>query len=163
MPEKSEDRLKLEARATELGVAFAPTIGDEKLAERIAAAEAAKNTPESPKTSGAAQAAADEGAAKGAGQTGSAPTEPAGGAQTSPADGQPVAGDAAGPAAPAAADLSATGATVIVKGPRKGRWRCGRHFGATAVTIPAEELDEDDLAAIEADPALTMTVVDAPY
>lgn len=41
MSDKSEDRRALEARATELGVDFAPNIGDAKLAERVAAAEAA--------------------------------------------------------------------------------------------------------------------------
>lgn len=162
MPEKSEDRLKLEARAAELGVTFAANIGDDKLAERIAAAEAARNTPESPKTSAAAQAAADEGKAKGAGQTSSAPTDTAGGTQTSPPDGRQAAGDAAGLAAPAAADLSTAGATLLVKGPRQGRWRCGRHFGAEPVSILLEDLSNDEVAALNADPALTVTAVDAP-
>ena len=41
MSEKTEERLALEARARELGVEFGGNIGDEKLAERVAAAAAA--------------------------------------------------------------------------------------------------------------------------
>lgn len=50
--------------------------------------------------------------------------------------------------------------SITVTGPRRGRWRAGRHFGSVAVTIPLSELSESDLTAIENDPALTSTITE---
>ena len=47
--------------------------------------------------------------------------------------------------------------TVKVTGPKRGRWRIGQLFGAEARTI---EVNDDELAAIAADPALQHAVVD---
>lgn len=44
---------------------------------------------------------------------------------------------------------------MIVKGPAKGRWRAGRHFGPEAVEIAAADLSEEDIERLEGDPELT--------
>lgn len=121
MTEKSEHRQALETRAEEMGVKFAHNIGDETLAERIAAAEAeaeGQDTPPSP-TAGGDQAGADP--------------------QASP---------------------SVPGLVVRVTGPKKGRWRAGRHFTAEPVDIPMDELTGDELAALEADPKIEIEPID---
>jgi|GEM_PF-1357848 len=51
------------------------------------------------------------------------------------------------------------GYAVVVNGPAKGRWRAGRKFGPEPVSIPAEELTEPELRALEEDPELTMKIV----
>lgn len=94
MADKTDKRLALEARAEELGLKVPAKTGIEKLAESIAAAEAA-----------------------GAGQT------------------------------------------LRVIGPKKGRWRAGRHFGAEPVSIPLADLSEAEIAALESDPVLTVAIV----
>ena len=48
--------------------------------------------------------------------------------------------------------------TLTVRGPANGRWRAGRKFTAEAVEIPVEELTDAELAAINGDPALFVTV-----
>lgn len=53
--------------------------------------------------------------------------------------------------------------TVIVRGPRQGRRRSARQFGAEPVSIPLDHLREAELAALHADPLLSVTVVDAPH
>ncbi|MCH8475954.1 MAG: hypothetical protein LAT55_12095 [Opitutales bacterium] len=53
-----------------------------------------------------------------------------------------------------------TGATVTVKGPRRGRWRAGRHFTHEPVTIPLAELSDDQVAALQGDPTLTVQIVE---
>ncbi len=50
---------------------------------------------------------------------------------------------------------------VIVKGPAKGRWRAGRHFTPEPVTIPLDDLTEDQKAALSGDPELTVIVTEA--
>ena len=42
-----------------------------------------------------------------------------------------------------------------VIGPKKGRWRAGRHFTPEASFLKVSELGEQDIAAIVADPVLT--------
>lgn len=56
-----------------------------------------------------------------------------------------------------------TAETLLVTGPKSGRRRAGRLFGADPVTLLVDELAEGDLAAIEADPLLRVTRVAAPY
>lgn len=46
--------------------------------------------------------------------------------------------------------------SLIITGPKRGRWRAGRHFGPQAVTIPLTDLTEAEIAALRADPALTV-------
>lgn len=87
-------------------------------------------------------------------------TQPSEGEQGPAKKPAPAAGAKSAPAA--AKDktkASASGPTVVVKGPKKGRWRCGRHFGPEAVKIPLEELSKDEMAALKADPELIVTTV----
>jgi len=56
----------------------------------------------------------------------------------------------------------ASGQVVEVIGPAAGFWRCGRHFGATPVAIPLEEISEQDLARLKAEPRLAVAVRPAP-
>ena len=49
---------------------------------------------------------------------------------------------------------------VVVVGPKRGRWRAGRHFGAEPVSIPEAELTEDEKAALVADPVLIVSVAE---
>ncbi|MFN4126923.1 hypothetical protein [Pannonibacter indicus] len=60
-----------------------------------------------------------------------------------------AAGLAGDPDAPA-------GPSLTITGPRRGRWRGGRHFGPQPVTIPLADLTGDEIAALRADPALTV-------
>jgi hypothetical protein len=53
--------------------------------------------------------------------------------------------------------------TIIVTGPKKGRWRAKRFFTEEPVTINLTDLSNDDLALLASDPELTVTTVDAPY
>lgn len=53
----------------------------------------------------------------------------------------------------------AKGHVLRVKGPAKGRWRAGRHFGPEEVEIAAADLSEDEIARLTADPELTVLVV----
>ena len=61
---------------------------------------------------------------------------------------------------PAGTDLTQTGEgpVVTIKGPAKGRWRAGRHFGPDIVTIPAGELTEAQIEALMDDPELSVIV-----
>lgn len=54
------------------------------------------------------------------------------------------------------------GPALIITGPKAGRRRAGRDFGPAPVSVPLADLTEADLAALQADPALTVTLVDAP-
>lgn len=53
--------------------------------------------------------------------------------------------------------------TVIVTGPKTGRWRAKRFFTAEPTSINLTDLTETELALIEGDPLLTVQVVDAPH
>lgn len=55
---------------------------------------------------------------------------------------------------------TAKGFVLRVKGPAKGRWRAGRHFGPESVDIPVAELSDEDILKINTDPELTILVVD---
>lgn len=130
MPDKSEDRLKLVARAEELGLKFPPNIGDTKLAERVgtAEAEAAQNSSDAPESrhvppgeGGASEeAAGGSPAAENAqpAQTGSGEAGPA--KQNNPAE-SGVAGGQSGPPAetpPSPGDPAVP--HVLVLGPARG-------------------------------------------
>ncbi len=53
--------------------------------------------------------------------------------------------------------------SLIVIGPKKGRWRIGRKFGVEPVTLLVDGLTEDDMKALAADPTLTIKVVAPPF
>lgn len=146
-------REELDARAAELGISTSSRWKDETVAEKIAEAEAEQagsdTTPEG--------ATDGSGPVQGAGE-GAAPTEPA------DEEGQgsaPVAEAAAAPqevAKPAAPDPEQPPEGVLtVIGPRKGRWRAGRHFSPEPVKIPLAELSDDEIAMLAGDPKLTLS------
>lgn len=53
--------------------------------------------------------------------------------------------------------------TIVVKGPAMGRWRIRRKFTPEPTTINRDELSDEEMVALDADPALTVTLVEAPY
>lgn len=61
------------------------------------------------------------------------------------------------------ADAPAPGAepqgVLIVIGPKRGRWRAGRHFGPEAVNIPLGDLTPDAFTAIVNDEKLSISVI----
>jgi hypothetical protein len=54
-------------------------------------------------------------------------------------------------------------ATIVVKGPAKGRWRIGRHFTQEPVSILESALSPEQKEALVADPELSVILVDAPH
>ena len=50
-------------------------------------------------------------------------------------------------------------ATLIVTGPKRGRWRAGRHFGPEPVEISCEDLTPDEFIAIVNEEKLTISVI----
>lgn len=101
-------------------------------------------------------------------------TQPGGGAQAAARTGkQPQ--QAGAPGAPAAQNATPESAVkagaahsgaasqaapefdaVAVVGPKKGRWRAGRHFTPEVTIIPLAELNETELAALKGDPYLVV-------
>ncbi|MBY6118539.1 hypothetical protein KUV64_05305 [Mameliella alba] len=146
-------REELDARAAELGISTSSRWKDETVAEKIAEAEAEQagsdTTPEGTSDG--------PGPVQGAGE-GAAPTEPADEENQGSA---PVAEAAAAPqevAKPATLDPEQSPEGVLtVIGPRKGRWRAGRHFSPEPVKIPLAELGDDEIAMLAGDPKLTLS------
>ncbi len=56
---------------------------------------------------------------------------------------------------------SAKSMVVIVTGPKRGRWRIGRHFTHEPITIPVDELSDDEQTALIADPKLSVETREA--
>lgn len=95
-------------------------------------------------------------------------TEPTTESAAAGAVGQTAAASAQGATSPAAvvnetSTAEAKPMTVIVIGPKAGRWRAKRFFGAEPTPINLTDLTEAELALIEGDPLLTVQVVDAPH
>ena len=63
------------------------------------------------------------------------------------------------------ADPSLPVPTVLVTGPKRGRYRGGFPFPftPTPTALPLDDLAPGVLEALEADPLLTVKIVDAPY
>lgn len=61
------------------------------------------------------------------------------------------------------ADPSPPVQTVLVTGPKRGRWRAGMHFTPTPTALVLADLSPGVLATLKADPLLTVRIVDAPY
>ena len=133
---------------------------EQEPATQPAAAEAAETDQGAKAPSRAAASAPDpEGQAGDEGAQTSASAE--GGTQAPEADAAPAASGEGGDAPePAVQDDEPSGLEVVVVGPKRGRWRAGRHFGADPVSIPLEELSEDDKAALLADPVLIVSVAE---
>lgn len=109
-------------------------------------------------TEGHPDAAAGGGEGQGAAATAGDPgnsedrADPAGGDEEPSADSSKSNGGGSG--------LPPIGATITVKGPRRGRWRAGRHFTHEPVTIPRADLSDDQVAALQGDPTLTVQIVE---
>lgn len=88
--------------------------------------------------------------------TGDAPASAA--AAAAPVDPKPQSEEKV-PAKAAANMPTDKGFILRVKGPAKGRWRAGRHFGPEAIDIPADELSEEDMQKLHGDPELTVLVL----
>ncbi len=58
--------------------------------------------------------------------------------------------------------LADIGAIVQITGPKRGRWRAGRYFGATTITIEVAELSADEQIALAEDAALTIVAAPDP-
>lgn len=152
MSEKTQERLDLEARAEAIGLEFPHNLGDKKLAERVEKAEAAANaSTEAPKNTPPAPPATE--GTTGEVQSGTSP-DAGGAAQDNP---QPAK---AGDAADQSEAPPAEGAVWRITGPKKGRWRVGRFFTKEPEDISIDDLSEDDLKALEADPRLTVELIE---
>ncbi|MFN3575372.1 MAG: hypothetical protein ACK4TJ_00070 [Tabrizicola sp.] len=69
-------------------------------------------------------------------------------------------GDATGATEEASSATAAPKAYAVeVTGPAKGRWRAGRKFGPEPVAIPATELTEAQLRALDDDPEISLKMV----
>lgn len=58
-------------------------------------------------------------------------------------------------------EINPSAFAVKVTGPKRGRRRIGRAFGTDPVLIPLDELSQDEVTELNADPALTVEVVPA--
>ncbi len=131
------ERETLEKQARDLGVSFAPNIGDEKLIVRIeeARAKADQQAQTDPQDTQGADGTAD--AAKAHTAAVKAATAATGGGQTmAPAD---------------------EALTITVMCHREdGRRRVGRRWPKGETTVPADELSDFQIAQLEADPQFTV-------
>ncbi len=153
-------RAELEKRATELEIPFGPRWKDETLADKIAAAESELRKAED---NGSA-AAAPEGSAPASGaEEGQAPdaqigaTTEAGEHTASTVAAEAGEGEDGNQADPAL-DLPEPGAEggLVIIGPKKGRWRAGRHFTPTPTIVLVSELADGEREMIEGDPKLVV-------
>lgn len=141
-------REQLDARAEELNISTRSNWKDETVAEKIAEAEAAlaKNEGFAPS---AVAGVEPQGAAEGAASD-HADTTPEGGTDAAgPVQG---AGQSAAPTIPQDDPV-----TITVTGPKKGRWRAGRHFTPAPLTIPLADLSDDEIAMLTDDPKLVVS------
>ncbi|MFG5381042.1 hypothetical protein [Yoonia sp. R2-816] len=167
-------RNDLKKRAAELEITFKGNISNDALEELIKEAEAAQDTgavasngekdsgqigaPTPPPgessadavAPGAADAAAQDGAVQPGAATGA--TEATGAA---PQDTPPATHATEGTQSGVPSEL-ASGVVVRIVGPKKGRWRAGRHFGKQPVDVPIDDLDNAARVALIADPTLTL-------
>lgn len=120
-------RAELDKRAEELGIHTSSRWKDETVAEKIAEAEAAL----------AEQAGEDS--VPGGGEAPAKAPEAAGNAASTPPKPDPEP------------------AIITVTGPKRGRWRAGRHFTPQPVPIPLADLSDDEIAALAGDPYLTVS------
>lgn len=119
-------REELDARAEELNISTRSNWKDETVAEKIAEAEAAL-------------------AAKATGED----TAPATGEDTAPATGEDTA--------PAGlAMIGPEPVMITITGPKRGRWRAGRHFTPAPVQIPLADLSDDEIEMLRDDPKLSV-------
>ncbi|MBP0483945.1 hypothetical protein [Sagittula salina] len=134
------DRKALEARASELNIAFRSNWKDETLREKIAEAEAEKSAAgeQTPVQDAAPAAVTDN-------ETGAALGTAA-----------PVA-EGGGPGQAPALEPPAPDSALKVQGPKRGRWRAGMHFTPEPVILLISDLTAAQKAQIEADPTLLVT------
>lgn len=72
-----------------------------------------------------------------------------------------VVGAAVKDKAPATIGAIKPAGFIVVIGPKRGRWRAGRHFTQEAKAIPIEELTLEEAELLRNDPALAISVVNA--
>lgn len=96
----------------------------------------------------------------GEGTTEKAAAEKKPAAETKPAAEEKPAADSkpAGEKKPAGKKRSKDVRILRVVGPERGRRRAGHHFGSEAVDLPIDDLTEEQIAAINADPQLVAAV-----
>lgn len=61
-----------------------------------------------------------------------------------------------------AAPLPEGGVVKVTAKAERGRWRIGRHFTRETTTIPIDELEPEQLEALQADPDLSVSIEAAP-
>lgn len=127
-------REQLDARAEELGISTRSNWKDETVAEKIAEAEAAL--------------AKDEGFA---------PSADAGGEPLGAAEGAAPILPTTPPIVQPAIQTQPEPVMITVTGPKKGRWRAGRHFTPAPLAIPLADLSDDEIAMLTDDPKLVVS------
>jgi hypothetical protein len=156
------DRETLEARATELGIQFTDGWKDSTLENRIAAQE----QKDAENNSSAITSDVDKGKVPGPAQkdvqdgsetdetTASKPEKSDLLAAVEALEGKPM------PHSPdtTATTLNSTG-QITVTGPANGRWRIGKYFTRETQTFELADLTEEQIAALEADPELVVSIV----
>lgn len=95
----------------------------------------------------------NEGPAAEAGEGQSSPVHP--GLHTEPEDRTPLSEAVGSP--------NYSRPSVLVTGPKAGRWRAGRHFTPEPVSIVIDDLTLLEMDALVTDPLLTVEAIDAPY
>lgn len=94
------------------------------------------------------------------GQSGTAREAPSTGGGTAAKETSPVVGtQSAAPHFSPTEELS--GEFILVTGPKRGRWRAGRHFTQEPVLFDLAKLTEEEGAAILGDKALTVEILTA--
>jgi hypothetical protein len=140
MAEKSAERLALEAEASLLEIPFGSNWKDATIADKIAEAKAAMIAKDGVDGSGDVASVPDDGGT--------------GGGDTAPAQPDPAVTFTVDPEL----EPGAEGA-IIVTGPKKGRWRAGRHFTSEPQIILVSDLEPGQREAIQADPKLTVEFI----
>lgn len=153
MAKRSTPKPKADAPAQDSAPATDATATPTKIEEAAAANAAGIPTPPAMGNEGMA-AAAGEGQPSLANAT--APREPEDGVTLSETVTAGIAGGGAD-AAPLAEP------TLIVTGPKAGRWRIGRKFGPEPVSIAFGDLKLEEMEALGSDPLLTVEMVATPY
>jgi hypothetical protein len=151
-------RAELEKRATELEIPFGPRWKDATLVDKIAAAEAELRKAEDTGSAAAApegSVLAPEAEERQAVDAQIGATTEAGEHTASTVAAEAHEGEVGNQADPDL-DLPEPGAegALFILGPKKGRWRAGRHFTPTPTIVLVSELAEGEREMIEDDPKL---------
>lgn len=158
------DRATLEARATELGIKFTDGWKDSTLENRIAAQE--QKDAENNSSAIASDADKDKvpGPAQNDVQDGSG-TDESTASEQDKSDLLAAVEALEGKPMPHSLDATAimlkSAGHITVTGPANGRWRIGKHFTRETQTLDLADLTEEQIAALEADPELVVSITRA--